>query len=212
MVTVKDFVLLSSFLWGDESSSTWLLDKVEPSPPGDAITSTPIPSFPCRFLIRPGGPAEIQHRLHPVHAWGPQHAADVWLDGQDSGLPPAQPPPQVPAQVLRRASPHRVPAQTQRPSSSRPGGVVPGTPLRGECLSGRQLQREGPNCHVAGRQERAAMHSSHLGMLEMWRPWWTGGLMILVLHFLRPSSVMYLIDMVLRRQTCGTVWFQWLLL
>ncbi|XP_060929771.1 hairy-related 8.2 [Limanda limanda] len=49
--------------------------------------------------------------------------------------------------------------------------VLPGTPLRGGCLSGRPLQREGPNCHVAGRQERAAMHSSHLGMLEMWRPW-----------------------------------------
>ncbi|XP_022616175.1 transcription factor HES-2-like [Seriola dumerili] len=50
---------------------------------------------------------------------------------------------------------------------------IPGTPLRGEALPGRQLQREGPTCHVAGRQERerAALHSSHLGMLEMWRPW-----------------------------------------
>ncbi|XP_059186797.1 hairy-related 8.2 [Centropristis striata] len=45
----------------------------------------------------------------------------------------------------------------------------PGTPLRGDPLSGRHLQREGPTCHVAGRQERP--HSSHLGLLEMWRPW-----------------------------------------
>ncbi|XP_018539518.1 hairy-related 8.2 [Lates calcarifer] len=48
---------------------------------------------------------------------------------------------------------------------------IPGTPLRGEPLPGRQLQREGPTCHAAGHQERATLHSSHLGMLEMWRPW-----------------------------------------
>nr|XP_020442396.1 transcription cofactor HES-6-like [Monopterus albus]XP_020442403.1 transcription cofactor HES-6-like [Monopterus albus] len=47
----------------------------------------------------------------------------------------------------------------------------PCTPLRGEPLRGRQLQREGPTCHVAGRQERAEVHSSRVGMLEMWRPW-----------------------------------------
>ncbi|XP_022048709.1 hairy-related 8.2 [Acanthochromis polyacanthus] len=48
---------------------------------------------------------------------------------------------------------------------------VPGTPLRGDPLGGRQLHRVGPVCHVAGRQERPTLHSSHLGMLEMWRPW-----------------------------------------
>ncbi|KAG8002229.1 Transcription cofactor HES-6 [Nibea albiflora] len=49
---------------------------------------------------------------------------------------------------------------------------LPGTPLRGDpTIVGRQLQREGPTCHVAGHQERPALHSSHLGMLEMWRPW-----------------------------------------
>lgn len=72
--------------------------------------------------------------------------------------------------------------------------VVPGSPLRVE-----QFQRE------AGPQERPALHSSHLGTLEMWRPWWTTGLMILVVHSVRPSFVMYLIDMLLRRQTCGAV-------
>lgn len=81
---------------------------------------------------------------------------------------------------------------------------LPGTPLRGDpTIVGRQLQREGPTCHVAGHQERPALHSSHLGMLEMWRPWWTGG-WSLVVHFVRPSSVMYLIDMLLRRQTWGS--------
>ncbi|XP_005926660.1 hairy-related 8.2 [Haplochromis burtoni] len=38
--------------------------------------------------------------------------------------------------------------------------VVPGSPLRVE-----QFQRE------AGPQERPALHRSHLGTLEMWRPW-----------------------------------------
>ncbi|XP_074536152.1 hairy-related 8.2 [Halichoeres trimaculatus] len=47
-----------------------------------------------------------------------------------------------------------------------PGTGVPCTPLRGDPLSGRQLQRESPSCHVSGRPERAA-----LGLLEMWRPW-----------------------------------------
>uniref|UniRef100_A0A3Q3LZD9 Hairy-related 8.2 n=1 Tax=Mastacembelus armatus TaxID=205130 RepID=A0A3Q3LZD9_9TELE len=36
-----------------------------------------------------------------------------------------------------------------------------------EALSGRQLQTEGASCPP----ERAGLHSSHLGMLEMWRPW-----------------------------------------
>ncbi|XP_047450297.1 hairy-related 8.2 [Mugil cephalus] len=62
--------------------------------------------------------------------------------------------------------------QTPRHSATPPAGHgIPGTPLRGDPLSARQLQREGPTCHVVGRQERPALHSSHLGMLEMWRPW-----------------------------------------
>ncbi|XP_062242376.1 hairy-related 8.2 [Platichthys flesus] len=72
----------------------------------------------------------------------------------------------------RSSDEHHLTQSTRRHSVPPPATqVIPGTPLRGECLSGRQLQREGPNCHVAGHQERAAMHSSHLGMLEMWRPW-----------------------------------------
>ncbi|XP_041669501.1 hairy-related 8.2 [Cheilinus undulatus] len=47
----------------------------------------------------------------------------------------------------------------------------PCTPLRGDSVSGRQLQREAPTCHVSGRPERAALHNSQLGLLEMWRPW-----------------------------------------
>ncbi|XP_035856988.1 hairy-related 8.2 isoform X2 [Sander lucioperca] len=51
------------------------------------------------------------------------------------------------------------------------GTVLSNTPLRGEPLAVRRLQREGSTCHEAGYQERPALHSSHLGMLEMWRPW-----------------------------------------
>uniref|UniRef100_A0A7N8Y3G0 Hairy-related 8.2 n=1 Tax=Mastacembelus armatus TaxID=205130 RepID=A0A7N8Y3G0_9TELE len=47
------------------------------------------------------------------------------------------------------------------------GRGIPDTPLRDEALSGRQLQTEGASCPP----ERAGLHSSHLGMLEMWRPW-----------------------------------------
>uniref|UniRef100_A0A672H3E7 Hairy-related 8.2 n=1 Tax=Salarias fasciatus TaxID=181472 RepID=A0A672H3E7_SALFA len=43
-----------------------------------------------------------------------------------------------------------------------------GTPQRGHPL---QLQREAPTRHAPERQERPTIHSSHLGMLEMWRPW-----------------------------------------
>ncbi|KAM6933230.1 hairy-related 8.2 [Xenentodon cancila] len=49
--------------------------------------------------------------------------------------------------------------------------AISSTPGRGDPLAGRLLQREGPACQVAGRQERPEIHSSHLGMLEMWRPW-----------------------------------------
>ncbi|KAM4567178.1 hairy-related 8.2 [Odontesthes bonariensis] len=49
--------------------------------------------------------------------------------------------------------------------------VIPGTPIKADLLPGRQPQMESPNFHVAGQQERLALHSPHLGMLEMWRPW-----------------------------------------
>ncbi|KAK9520504.1 hypothetical protein VZT92_020386 [Zoarces viviparus] len=56
----------------------------------------------------------------------------------------------------------------ERPLQASPRRDVPypGTPLKGDPFAGRQLQREGP-----GRQERPELHSSHLGTLEMWRPW-----------------------------------------
>uniref|UniRef100_A0A8D3CQ39 Hairy-related 8.2 n=1 Tax=Scophthalmus maximus TaxID=52904 RepID=A0A8D3CQ39_SCOMX len=65
---------------------------------------------------------------------------------------------------LPRSSDERPPSQpTPRHTVPPPAGQgIPDTPLRGQSLSGRQ---------AAGHQERAALHSSHLGMLEMWRPW-----------------------------------------
>ncbi|KAM4627394.1 hairy-related 8.2 [Polymixia lowei] len=64
------------------------------------------------------------------------------------------------------------------PAPPNQGSGLPSTPLRGDHRPGRQIQREGPPCHVAGAQERALLlpgspmlHSPHLGMLEMWRPW-----------------------------------------
>ncbi|XP_071393050.1 hairy-related 8.2 [Centroberyx affinis] len=55
----------------------------------------------------------------------------------------------------------------ERPAPPPPGqgAGLPGTPVRGDPQPGRQIQRE------AGRQERPPLHSPHLGMLEMWRPW-----------------------------------------
>lgn len=96
-------------------------EQIVLSPPGVAVDSdslTPPVFLPCRSNFRPGGPAEIQHGLHPVHARSPQHAPDMWVDGQDSRLPSAQPPPQVFAQIHQRASPQ--PAQTRCPTSSQP--------------------------------------------------------------------------------------------
>ncbi|XP_068566554.1 hairy-related 8.2 [Cebidichthys violaceus] len=63
---------------------------------------------------------------------------------------------------LPRSTDERRPLQ----ASPRRDVPQPGTPLRGDPLAGRQL-----TCNVAGRQERPALRSSHLGMLEMWRPW-----------------------------------------
>ncbi|XP_076000201.1 hairy-related 8.2 [Genypterus blacodes] len=52
-----------------------------------------------------------------------------------------------------------------RPASQ--GAGLPGTPLRGD----PQTRREGAPFRAIGRQERGALNSPHLGMLEMWRPW-----------------------------------------
>ncbi|XP_029922703.1 hairy-related 8.2 [Myripristis murdjan] len=52
------------------------------------------------------------------------------------------------------------------------GARLPCTPVRGDPQPGRQVQREAaPHHHAAGYQERPPLHSPHLGMLEMWRPW-----------------------------------------
>ncbi|KAM4741979.1 hairy-related 8.2 [Anableps anableps] len=48
---------------------------------------------------------------------------------------------------------------------------IPATPLHLDPLVGRQHQKEGPSGQAPALQERPALHSSHLGMLEMWRPW-----------------------------------------
>lgn len=61
------------------------------------------PPLHSRPHLRPGSTAEVQHRLHPVHARGPQHAAQLRVDGQNIGLPPAQPPAQIPAPLKQRA-------------------------------------------------------------------------------------------------------------
>lgn len=86
-------------------------------PPEVAVTKHLHPS-PC--YIRAGGSAEIQHRLHPVHAWGAQHASHLRLDGQNSGLPSPQPSAQVPAPVCRGSLPP-VQAQSGFPFSRWPG-------------------------------------------------------------------------------------------
>lgn len=93
------------------------------SPPGVAIASCLL-SFPsCRLHSRPRGPAEVQHRVHPVHAWGPQHAPHLRLDGQNPGLPSPQPPAQVLAKVHQWMPP---PALTQSgcPSSSQSSSMA----------------------------------------------------------------------------------------
>ncbi|XP_062329542.1 hairy-related 8.2 [Osmerus eperlanus] len=59
----------------------------------------------------------------------------------------------------------------------RQGLAAPSTPARGDPRPGRLIQREG-SLSPSGAQERALflassphLHSPHLGMLEMWRPW-----------------------------------------
>lgn len=82
---------------------------------------------------------------------------------------------------------------------------LPATPLRADPHAGRQ--------NPAGHRERPALQSCQLGILEMWRPWWRA--VISGAHVFRSSSVMYLIDMLLRRQNKnvhGALLFQWILL
>lgn len=81
----------------------------------------------------------------------------------------------------------------QRQDVQPPPARLPATPLRADPHAGRQSP--------AGHRERPALQSCQLGMLEMWRPWWRA--VISVAHLVRSSSVMYLIDMLLRRKkTC----------
>ncbi|XP_026234559.1 hairy-related 8.2 [Anabas testudineus] len=74
----------------------------------------------------------------------------------------------LPRSSDERSNSQRTPRNDAPPTASQ---VIPGTPLRGEPVAERQLQSQGPTSHVARSQERAVLHSSHLGMLEMWRPW-----------------------------------------
>lgn len=133
------------------------------------------PPFPCcRPHIRPGGPAEIQHRVHPVHARGPQHAPHLRLDGQNPGLPSPQPPPQVPAPVHRRAPP---PAGTQtgRPSSRRPRDGAPRQPPQSRAPhwdaapEGRARLPRGQSPRGAGA---AQLPAGDAGDVEALVNWW----------------------------------------
>ncbi|KAM3875611.1 hairy-related 8.2 [Diretmus argenteus] len=71
---------------------------------------------------------------------------------------------------LPRSTDERPLQPTPRHDVPPPPGL-PSTPVRGDPQAGRQIQREEPPCRVAGHQERPPLHSPHLGMLEMWRPW-----------------------------------------
>ncbi|KAF3693083.1 Transcription cofactor HES-6 C-HAIRY1 Class B basic helix-loop-helix protein 41 [Channa argus] len=72
----------------------------------------------------------------------------------------------------RSTEEHPINQSTPRPDvPSLSSQVIPGTPVRREPLPGRRLQSEERTSYVAECQERAVLHSSQLGMLEMWRPW-----------------------------------------
>uniref|UniRef100_A0A3Q2P270 Orange domain-containing protein n=1 Tax=Fundulus heteroclitus TaxID=8078 RepID=A0A3Q2P270_FUNHE len=63
-----------------------------------------------------------------------------------------------------------------RPKHRHDGSVltsqgIPTTPLRSGPIVGRQHQKGESVGQVPERQERPAIHTSSLGMLEMWRPW-----------------------------------------
>ncbi|XP_029026808.1 hairy-related 8.2 [Betta splendens] len=74
---------------------------------------------------------------------------------------------------LPRPTGERSPTQPPpRDEAALPAGrVAPAAAARGGSGSGKPPRSEGPACHAARSQERAALHSSQLGMLEMWRPW-----------------------------------------
>ena len=59
----------------------------------------PPPSRRSRLQGGAGSPAAVQHRVHPVHARGPQPAPHLRVGGQDPRGAPAEPPAEVPAQV-----------------------------------------------------------------------------------------------------------------
>ncbi|XP_017295712.1 hairy-related 8.2 [Kryptolebias marmoratus] len=61
-------------------------------------------------------------------------------------------------------------AQPRRDGPLSSGRGTQGPAVRGAPPGGRQQHRtEGPTCHEPGLQER--LRRSHLGVLEMWRPW-----------------------------------------
>ncbi|MED6248281.1 hypothetical protein AMECASPLE_011140 [Ameca splendens] len=66
-------------------------------------------------------------------------------------------------ELSRPTQKHDVPLLTSK-------GIL-ALPLRRDPLIGSQHQKEEPADQVPERQENPTLHSSHLGMLEMWRPW-----------------------------------------
>lgn len=156
-------------------------------------------SFTSRSNTWPGGPAEIQHRVHSVHARGPQHASHLRLDGQDSGLQAAQPPPQITAQVHWRLQPE--PAQTRCPfrcpSAIRVGHAPQRAPQKATSEGGF-APSAGGTAGEARTPQQSSEHDGDVEALVKTRAW-----MILVIRLVSSSGVMYLIDMQLRRQKVG---------
>lgn len=133
-----------------------LLPKHWPS--GVAATKHRHPSS-YRTRIRAGGSAEIQHRLHPVHAWGAQHASHLRLDGQNSGLPSPQPSAQVLAPVCRRWLP-----PVQAPS---------GFPF--SCWAGDECDSQRGACHCQAAPEKRAHCPCGWAQRERTIPWSPAG-------------------------------------
>lgn len=80
---------------------------------------------PSSHRLHFGSPAEIQHRLHPVHARGAQHAPHMRVDGQDPGLAAPKPPAQIPAKVHWGAPPSGH-AEAWHPGCGRVSQEAPG--------------------------------------------------------------------------------------
>ncbi|XP_041851227.1 hairy-related 8.2 [Melanotaenia boesemani] len=74
----------------------------------------------------------------------------------------------LPRTTDERTFPHPTSRHDVPPSANQ---SLPGTPVRGDLLPRSQLQMEAPACQVAEQQEKPLLPRSHLGMLQMWRPW-----------------------------------------